>query len=211
MLGDKGLANYRELLEAVSLHPMMGVYLSHLRNQKADARTGRVPDENYAREVMQLFSIGLVELNSRRQRSQSNAAGRSRPTAPTDIAGLAQGVHRLELGLPGGTDQQLLLQRQPQRRVGPRPRVQVDDRLSAVPQHRGQDASSARRSPAQAPADPQASLTARARRAAPAPQRRPVHRQAADPAPGHQQPEPRLRARGGRRPSPTTAPACAAT
>jgi uncharacterized protein (DUF1800 family) len=63
MLGDKGLGNYRELLESVSLHPMMGVYLSHLRNQKADARSGRVPDENYAREVMQLFSIGLVELN----------------------------------------------------------------------------------------------------------------------------------------------------
>ncbi len=63
MLGDKGLGNYRELLESVSRHPMMGVYLTHLRNQKANARTGRVPDENYAREVMQLFSIGLVELN----------------------------------------------------------------------------------------------------------------------------------------------------
>ena len=63
MLGDKGLTTYRELLESVSRHPMMGAYLSHLRNQKADARTGRVPDENYAREVMQLFSIGLVELN----------------------------------------------------------------------------------------------------------------------------------------------------
>lgn len=63
MLGDKGLGTYRELLGSVSRHPMMGTYLSHLRNQKADARTGRVPDENYAREVMQLFSIGLVELN----------------------------------------------------------------------------------------------------------------------------------------------------
>jgi uncharacterized protein (DUF1800 family) len=63
MLGDKGLGNYRELLESVSRHPMMGVYLTHLRNQKASPRTGRVPDENYAREVMQLFSIGLVELN----------------------------------------------------------------------------------------------------------------------------------------------------
>jgi uncharacterized protein (DUF1800 family) len=63
MLGDKGLGTYRELLGSVSRHPMMGTYLSHLRNQKADARTGRVPDENYAREVMQLFSVGLVELN----------------------------------------------------------------------------------------------------------------------------------------------------
>jgi uncharacterized protein (DUF1800 family) len=63
MLGDKGMGTYRELLGSVSRHPMMGTYLSHLRNQKADTRTGRVPDENYAREVMQLFSIGLVQLN----------------------------------------------------------------------------------------------------------------------------------------------------
>ncbi len=63
MLGQQGLGNYRELLESVSRHPMMGTYLSHLRNQKANARSGRVPDENYAREVMQLFSIGLVQLN----------------------------------------------------------------------------------------------------------------------------------------------------
>ena len=60
LLASQGLGNYRDLLEAVARHPMMGLYLSHLRNQKADARTGRVPDENFAREVMQLFSIGLV-------------------------------------------------------------------------------------------------------------------------------------------------------
>ena len=62
MLGDKGLGNYRSLLEAVSLHPMMGSYLTSIRNQKADPKTGRVPDENYAREVTQLFSVGLYEL-----------------------------------------------------------------------------------------------------------------------------------------------------
>ncbi|MDP3612215.1 MAG: DUF1800 family protein, partial [Rubrivivax sp.] len=42
MLGAQGLGNYRELLESVSRHPMMGIYLSHLRNRKADYRTGRV-------------------------------------------------------------------------------------------------------------------------------------------------------------------------
>jgi uncharacterized protein (DUF1800 family) len=62
LLGSQGFGNYRELLESVSRHPLMGQYLTHLRNQKANTRTGRVPDENYAREVMQLFSIGLVEL-----------------------------------------------------------------------------------------------------------------------------------------------------
>ncbi len=54
--------NYRDLLRAVSLHPAMGLYLSHLRNRKADPARNRYPDENYAREVMQLFSIGLWEL-----------------------------------------------------------------------------------------------------------------------------------------------------
>ncbi|HWP18559.1 MAG TPA: DUF1800 domain-containing protein [Burkholderiaceae bacterium] len=62
MLAEHGFGNYRDLLEAVTRHPMMGLYLSHLRNQKEDARTGRVPDQNYAREVMQLFSIGLNQL-----------------------------------------------------------------------------------------------------------------------------------------------------
>lgn len=89
MLGDKGLGNYRDLLESVSLHPMMGVYLSHLRNQKADPRTGRVPDENYAREVMQLFSIGLIELN-RDGSPRSGGAGRLETYTPADIAGLAK-------------------------------------------------------------------------------------------------------------------------
>jgi uncharacterized protein (DUF1800 family) len=60
-LANHAFGNYRNLLEAVSLHPMMGIYLTSLRNQKESGT--RVPDENYAREVMQLFSIGLYELN----------------------------------------------------------------------------------------------------------------------------------------------------
>jgi len=63
MLLAHAFGNYRELLLDVTLHPAMGVYLSHLNNRKADPATGRFPDENYAREVMQLFSIGLYELN----------------------------------------------------------------------------------------------------------------------------------------------------
>lgn len=63
MLEDKATSTYRDLLESVARHPAMGMYLSHLGNRKEDSRTGRVPDENFAREVMQLFSIGLHELN----------------------------------------------------------------------------------------------------------------------------------------------------
>ncbi len=63
LLGQHAFGNYRNLLEAVTYSPMMGLYLSHLRNQKENPATGAVPDENYAREVMQLFTIGLYELN----------------------------------------------------------------------------------------------------------------------------------------------------
>ena len=89
MLATRGFGNYRELLESVSLHPMMGAYLTSLRNRKADPRTGRVPDENYAREVMQLFSIGLQQLNDDGSVKQANGAALETYT-PADIAGLAK-------------------------------------------------------------------------------------------------------------------------
>lgn len=63
ILTEGAFGNYRDLLENVTYSPAMAVYLTYLRNEKADPRTGRVPDENYARELMQLFSIGLVELD----------------------------------------------------------------------------------------------------------------------------------------------------
>jgi uncharacterized protein (DUF1800 family) len=63
MLARNAFGNFRVLLEDVTLHPAMGVYLSMLGNQKAVTGTNLRPDENYAREMMQLFSIGLVELN----------------------------------------------------------------------------------------------------------------------------------------------------
>jgi len=63
MLARDAFGDFRRLLEDVTLHPAMGVYLSMLGNQKAVAGTNLRPDENYAREIMQLMSIGLVELN----------------------------------------------------------------------------------------------------------------------------------------------------
>ena len=52
MLARNAFGNFRALLEQVFTRPAMGVYLSHLKNEKEDAATGRIPDENYAREVM---------------------------------------------------------------------------------------------------------------------------------------------------------------
>lgn len=57
------LGNYRDLLEEVTYSPAMGQWLTYLANRKGDPSRGRMPDENYAREVLQLFSIGLIELN----------------------------------------------------------------------------------------------------------------------------------------------------
>jgi len=62
MLVENSTTTYRELLGDVTFHPIMGVYLSHLRNRRADEAAGTFPDENYAREIMQLFTIGLYEL-----------------------------------------------------------------------------------------------------------------------------------------------------
>ena len=63
LLATQGLGDFRALLESVTLHPAMGVYLSMLGNQKPNTAGTIRPDENYARELMQLFTIGLVELN----------------------------------------------------------------------------------------------------------------------------------------------------
>jgi uncharacterized protein (DUF1800 family) len=63
ILARNAFGNYRDLIEEVTLHPAMGVYLSMLGNEKPNAALNIRPDENYARELMQLFSIGLVELN----------------------------------------------------------------------------------------------------------------------------------------------------
>lgn len=63
LLLDHAFGNFRDLLSAVTYSPAMGVFLSHHGNRKANPKRGTAPDENYARELMQLFSIGLYQLN----------------------------------------------------------------------------------------------------------------------------------------------------
>lgn len=60
MLASHAFGQYNDALYDASLHPVMGVWLSHIKNRKADPAQGFFPDENYAREIMQLFSFGLV-------------------------------------------------------------------------------------------------------------------------------------------------------
>ncbi len=74
LLAQNALGNFRNLMMDVTRHPMMGRYLSHYKNRKANAASGTRPDENYAREAMQLFTIGLYSLNA--NGTYQTAAGR---------------------------------------------------------------------------------------------------------------------------------------
>ncbi len=90
MLARNAFGNFRQLLEQVATHPAMGHYLSHFRNEREDPVTGRIPDENFAREVMQLFSIGLWQLNPDGTRRR-DANGNYIPTYfQDDVSGLAR-------------------------------------------------------------------------------------------------------------------------
>jgi len=61
-LGENAFGNFRTILETTTLTPSMGRYLDMLRNDKPDLSTGRIPNENYAREIKQLFSVGLYRV-----------------------------------------------------------------------------------------------------------------------------------------------------
>jgi uncharacterized protein (DUF1800 family) len=88
MLSTNAFGSYRTLLGDVTLHPTMGKYLSMHANQKPDLAQSIRPDENYAREIMQLFSVGLVRLNN--DGSPITVGGIPQPTYTQDtIKGFA--------------------------------------------------------------------------------------------------------------------------
>ncbi len=94
----RAFGNYRDVLLDVALHPCMGRYLSHVGNQKAIPAINQYPDENFAREFMQLFSIGLWELNPDGTR-QVNGSGQNIPTyTNTEITQLARVLTGLWFG-----------------------------------------------------------------------------------------------------------------
>lgn len=73
-LARDAFGNYRKLMEDVTLHVGMGLYLNMLGNQKPDPAHNIRPDENYARELMQLFTVGLVQLNPDGSQVMANGA-----------------------------------------------------------------------------------------------------------------------------------------
>ena len=99
ILNRHAFGNYKDLLLDVTLNPSMGFYLSHINNPRTIEELNIHPDENYAREIMQLFSIGLYELNQDGSRKIDPTTGLWIPTYDNnDIKGLA----KVFTGLSGG-------------------------------------------------------------------------------------------------------------
>ncbi len=87
LLWDNAFGNFRTLLQAISTNAAMGSFLTFLGNRKANPATGAVPDENYARELMQLFTIGLLRLNTD---GTLQGGGAQETYTQDDITGLAR-------------------------------------------------------------------------------------------------------------------------
>jgi uncharacterized protein (DUF1800 family) len=99
LLGADAFGNFRQLLQDVTLHPMMGQFLSMLGNDKGNANTD--PDENYAREVMQLFTIGLWQLNDDGSQQLGSNGQPVATYSNTDVMGLAAVFTGFSYDIPG--------------------------------------------------------------------------------------------------------------
>jgi len=91
-LNKHALGNYRDLLEAITLNVGMGYYLNTKGNRKesGSGSSARQPDENYAREVMQLFSLGLVLLNANGTPQLDGSGNKIDTYGPSDVSNLAR-------------------------------------------------------------------------------------------------------------------------
>lgn len=119
MLEANCFGNYRALLQMVSTSPAMGLYLTFRGNVKYNPSTGALPDENYARELMQLFTIGLLQLNADGTPKLSNGVPIETYTLD-DITGLARVFTGWDFDLAGGTTSTPDFMRRPMAQVASR-------------------------------------------------------------------------------------------
>ena len=90
MLNVQATGNFRNLLQDVTLHPAMGYYLNTKGNLKENVATGRAPDENYAREVMQLFTLGIYQLNIDGTEKRDGNGNKLESYTQSDISNIAR-------------------------------------------------------------------------------------------------------------------------
>lgn len=100
ILEANAFGNYRTLLQQISTSPAMGIYLTFRGSAKANPATGSQPDENYARELMQLFTLGLTQLNGDGTPRASNGTPLD-TYDQADVAGLARVFTGYELNTAG--------------------------------------------------------------------------------------------------------------
>ena len=188
VLGRDAFGNFRQLLEDVTLSPMMGLYLSHLGNQKEDAATGRVPDENFAREVMQLFTIGLVELNADGTVKLDSRREPIETYSNDDVIGLARVFTGWSWSSPIKDEASF---------QSNRGLLVTDERalkpMEPYPQFHSTSPKAFLGKAIPAGTGGAGIAEAGARSSVQSSERRAFHRQTADPAPGDQQPEPGVR------------------
>ena len=90
MLSANAFGNFRTLLQDVTLNPAMGYYLNTKGNLKENVATGRAPDENYGREVMQLFTLGLYLLNTDGTEKRDGNGNKQETYTQSDITNIAR-------------------------------------------------------------------------------------------------------------------------
>ncbi|WP_081310483.1 DUF1800 domain-containing protein [Pseudoalteromonas luteoviolacea] len=90
ILIQNAFGNYRSILELVTYSPAMGHYLTYMGSEKGNEQTGRMPDENYARELLQLFTLGIVALNKDGSVQLNSEDAPVELYNNTDITGLAR-------------------------------------------------------------------------------------------------------------------------
>jgi uncharacterized protein (DUF1800 family) len=112
ILEANAFGNYRTLLQQVTLSTSMGEYLTYRGNAKANPKTGSMPDENYAREILQLFTIGLLKLNP------DGTASEQETYTQADISGLARVFTGWDSDLAGGTNDTPDYRKRPMVQVG---------------------------------------------------------------------------------------------
>ena len=119
LLEANAFGNYRNLLQDVSTSAPMGEYLTFRGNRKFNATTGALPDENYAREIMQLFTIGLVKLNIDGTPTLLNGVAQD-TYGQDDIAGLARVFTGWDYDFAGGTSATPDFKRRPMLQISSR-------------------------------------------------------------------------------------------
>ena len=90
MLSAQAFGNFRNLLQDVTLSPAMGYYLNTKGNLKENTATGRAPDENYGREVMQLFTLGIYQLNLDGTVKLDSNGNKLETYNPSDVTNIAR-------------------------------------------------------------------------------------------------------------------------